>query len=106
MKKLIGLFFSIFFLIASVLNAETADDAEAKKLYKKCAGCHGKKGTNKAFGRSAVISGQSVEDLVEKITFFKTGDFKERGTMRVMNKQTKKLSESQIRILAEYISKL
>jgi len=75
-------------------------------LYKQCAGCHGEDGKHKAFGRSAVIAGQSKDKLLEKLSFFRNGSDEAEGTSKVMKKQLKNLSKKELEALAEYISKL
>ncbi|KHG35231.1 MAG: hypothetical protein OA34_00555 [Sulfurospirillum sp. MES] len=76
------------------------------QLFKQCAGCHGADGRNKAFGKSGIIAGQSAEDLMESIKFYRESEFKAHGTSLVMSKQTKNMSLQDISDVAHYISKL
>lgn len=103
MKNLIGLVL-LATLVLSV-QAEDYNSPRVKKLYKECAGCHGKDGKNRAFGKSDIIAGQSVSELVRKIISYKYNDFEGRGVKEVMNKQAKKLAKEDIKLLAEYISR-
>lgn len=84
------------------------DDAftRGEIIFKKCAGCHGSDGKNKAFGKSGVIAGQDAADLVESLTFYKESEFKGQGSTLVMAKQLKTFSAKDITDLALYISKL
>ncbi len=87
----------------AVDNKKFSKEAE---IFKKCAKCHGKDGRHRAFGRSEIIAGQDVTDLVETMKFFKDSKFKARGVTKVMAKLIKQLSYSEILKLAKYISKL
>ncbi len=80
--------------------------ADAAKIYQKCAGCHGEKGRHKAFNRSGIIGGEPKEEILEKLKFFKEGDFPSQSTSKVMKKQLKNLSEEDLEKLADYISHL
>lgn len=102
MTQRIWISFVISLLFHSFLNA--AEDG--KTLYAQCAGCHGKDGKNKAFGKSGIIAGQSVKYLVESIQFYRDSEFKAHGTSLVMSKQTKTMRDQDINAVAHYISKL
>lgn len=104
MLKPLLLLFSFLFS-TSLLNA--ADEpTRGAVLFKQCAGCHGADGQNKAFGKSGIIAGQSAEDIIESLNFFKESDFKTHSSTTVMAKQVKNLSNQDIIELAQFISKL
>lgn len=97
-----------FFLISVSTATFAANNNLSKeaKIFQKCAKCHGKDGRHKAFGRSEIIAGQDVTDLVESMKFYKDSKFKARGVTKVMAKLIKQLSYEEIINLAKYISKL
>jgi len=98
-------FFISFFI--TVCSLQAADQpSKAAMLFKQCAGCHGADGQNKAFGKSGIIAGQSAEDIIESLNFFKESDFKTHSSTTVMAKQVKNLSNQDIIDLANFISKL
>lgn len=104
MKKKLLFCISLLFL-GSFLHA-AQDPNRAATLFKQCAGCHGADGQNKAFGKSGIIAGQSADDLIESLTFFKESDFKTHSSTTVMAKQVKNLTDQDIIDLANFISKL
>lgn len=89
-------------LFSSFLQAQSSGEA----LFKQCAGCHGTDGHNKAFGKSGVIAGQSVEMLMESLKFYKESDFKTHSTTLVMSKQVKNMNVQDLLDVATYVSKL
>ncbi|HIC78516.1 MAG TPA: c-type cytochrome [Sulfurovum sp.] len=90
------------------VNKATATEAkvEAPASYAACAGCHGKDGTLKALGKSAVIAGQSKEDIITKMNGYKAGTLNVTGMGSLMKGQVAKLSDADIEALATYISGL
>ena len=105
MSKVFSLFIVLVCVNASLLNASESLERGAK-LYTQCAGCHGADGQNKAFGKSGIIAGQSAEDIIESLNFFKESDFKTHSSTTVMAKQVKNLSNQDIVDLAEYVHSL
>lgn len=95
----------LFLLLDPLLNA-AEELSKGALLFKQCAGCHGADGKNKAFGKSGIISGQSVEDLMESLAFFKESDFKTHSSTTVMAKQVKNLSHEDLLEVSHFISKL
>jgi len=91
--------------ISKVVVAQAPGDT-GKKLYAKCAGCHGSDGKNKALGKSAVLAGQSASDLADKLKAYKAGTRNVAGMGTLMTGQVSSLSKSDILALAEYISTL
>ena len=75
-------------------------------LFKKCVGCHGADGKTKALGKSAIIAGQSAEDLVKKMQEYKAGTRNVAGMGALMKGQVAGLSDEDIKALADYISNL
>lgn len=102
------MFFSLSTLLflSSSSCAQEASLERGAQLFKQCAGCHGQDGHNKAFGKSGIIAGQSAEDLMESIKFYRESEFKAHGTSLVMSKQAKSMSMQDINDVAHYISKL
>lgn len=93
-------------IFTSSLFARGEIYTEPVKVFKGCAKCHGSDGKNSAYGRSEPIAGQSIEDLVESINFFKDSELGGKGVILVMSKQLKHLNEEQIQNLAKYIYSL
>jgi len=101
---------------AKVAVTETADKVADKvdavvsgktgqMLFKTCAGCHGQKGEKIALGKSQVIQGWSVVKTSDALNGYKAGTY--GGVMKgIMVGQTKKLSENDVELIAEYISTL
>lgn len=85
-----------------------ADDAVARGeiIFKKCAGCHGLDGKNKAFGKSGIIAGQAPSDLMESLNFYKESEFKGQGSTLVMAKQLKTFNAKDLSDIVAYVSKL
>ncbi len=81
-------------------------NAEAKRLYSKCASCHGIDGKTKAMGKSAIIARQSSQDLQKKLKEYKEGKRDVSGMGSVMKNQVTSLSDKELKILADYISSL
>ena len=95
----------LFLLLSSLLNA-AEQPSRGALLFKQCAGCHGADGKNKAFGKSGILAGQSVEDLMESLAFFKESDFKTHSSTTVMAKQVKNLSNEDLLEVSKFISNL
>jgi cytochrome c553 len=74
-------------------------------LYKKCVGCHGLNGQKQALGKGQAIARQSIEELKQKITGYKNGNY--GGVMKgLMKSQVSTLNKKQIEALAKYINAL
>jgi len=80
--------------------------AKGKELYAKCAGCHGADGKTKALGKSAVIAGESAEDIEKKLQEYKAGTRNVAGMGMLMKGQVVSLSDEDIKALAAYIASL
>lgn len=90
------------------VNKATSTEAkvEAPASYAACVACHGKDGKLKALGKSAVIAGQSKEDIITKMNGYKAGTLNVTGMGALMKGQVSKLSDADIEALATYISGL
>ena len=87
-----------------VQDATTTVD-NGKTLYKACAGCHGASGEKAALGKSQVIQAWSAEKTEHALSGYKDGSY--GGAMKgLMKGQVSKLSDSDIKAVSEYISKL
>jgi len=76
-----------------------------KKIYKKCAGCHGADGSTKALGKSQVIKGWSAAKAEDALNGYRDGTY--GGDMKTLMKgQVSNLSDSDIKLVSDYISKL
>jgi len=75
------------------------------KLFVKCSSCHGLKAEKSALSKSQIIQGWSSDKITAAINGYKEGTY--GSTMKgLMKSQVKTLSPNEIKVLAEYISKL
>lgn len=81
-------------------------DEAGKAAYAKCSGCHGVDGKTKALGKSALLAGQSKDDLVSKINAYKAGTRNEAGMGNLMQGQVASLDDATVDAVATYISSL
>ena len=78
---------------------------DAQALFSKCSSCHGVNADKKALNKSQSIRAWSVDKLITAINGYKDGSY--GGSMKgVMKAQVSKLSDDEVKALAEYISKL
>ena len=90
---------------SGTVTQNTQSSTNAKELFTKCAGCHGNKAQNKALGVSHVIAGWDAKKIENALKGYKTGTY--GGSMKsIMKGQVLQLKDSDIKALAEYISKL
>ena len=69
-----------------------------------CAACHGQKAEKRALGKSQIIKGWSVQKTTDALNGYKDGSY--GGPMKgVMKGQVARLSEADIKDLAQMISK-
>jgi len=92
-------------LLISALLTSSLIAANGANIYKKCSKCHGENGKHKAFGKSSKIAGSKTEQTISVLNIFKNMSKYDKFA-KVMNKQVSKLSDEEIRAVAEYISKL
>ena len=90
-------------ILAALLTATVT--LNATPLYNACSGCHGVKGEKKAMGRSKVINKMSKKEIVTALKGYKAGTY--GGPMKaIMKGQSMRLSEADIKTLANYITSL
>ncbi|NKQ41085.1 MAG: c-type cytochrome [Sulfurovum sp.] len=94
---------SMLFISCSDKAGVAADGA---KLYETCAGCHGKDGKKKAFGKSGAIAGRDVDGLVKELEAYKAGKLNKKGMGGMMQGQLTHYSEEDIEAVSKHISKL
>jgi len=94
MKKLA---LALMFVGVSSLMASNGAD-----LFKRCAGCHGKDAGKHALGASQIIKGWDVAKTEEALHGYKKGTYggKKKGLMKG---QVMRLSDADIKAVAEYI---
>ena len=90
----------------AVKEAVSTENELGKKTYAKCVVCHGKTGTTKALGKSAVIAGQSAADLETKLKAYKAGTRSVAGMGKLMTGQVASMDDATIKAVATYISGL
>lgn len=99
------IFTRTFFLI--VLLFSTSYATNGSKLYRKCAGCHGRDARHAPYEREAgILHGRSQEELEIIITMIKNGEYKSDKINKIMRKAISKFSEQDVKDVAHYISKL
>ena len=86
-------------------NAVSSND-EGKNIYAKCSACHGVDGKTKALGKSAILAGQSKDDLISKINAYKAGTRNVAGMGNLMQGQVAGLDDAAVEAVATYISSL
>lgn len=77
-----------------------------KKIYSKCAGCHGTNGKKHALGKSDIIKGKNVNELKNALLEYKSGKRSAHGMGSVMKEQVKNLTNKEIDTLSVYLSNL
>jgi cytochrome c553 len=78
---------------------------DATALFRVCGGCHGMNGEKAALGKSQIIKGWEASKVEEALNGYKAGTY--GGAMKgLMKSQVDKLSDADIKALAEHISKL
>lgn len=77
---------------------------DAAKLYQVCAGCHGADGSKVALGKSQIIKGWDAQKIADALNGYKAGTYG-KAMKGIMVGQVSKLSDVEIKALAEHISK-
>lgn len=93
--------------VAKVEEVKEAVSTQASgaALYQVCAGCHGADASKPALGKSQIIKGWDADKIAAALHGYKAGAY--GGAMKsIMVGQVTKLSDSDIKTLSEYISKL
>ena len=84
----------------------STNSPSGKKLFKSCAGCHGSHAEKHALGKSEIIKDWSADKIQTALDAYKTGARNKHGMGMIMKGQASKLSDSDIKELSKYISKL
>jgi len=79
---------------------------EGKELFQPCKGCHGENGEVSALQKSAIIGGEDKNGLLYQLREYKAMRLNQYGLGGVMTGQVKNLSDNELIVLSEYISKL
>lgn len=96
----------ILFLIATVFALNLVAGDVASIYTKNCKVCNGNLGQKKAFGKSAVIGAWSAPQIEEALLKYKNDKSYGRSMKKTMQQQAKKLTDSEIKTLAQYIDGL
>jgi cytochrome c553 len=78
---------------------------DAAALFRACASCHGADASKAALGKSQVIKGWSAQKIADALHGYKNKTYG-GASKAMMQGQVAKLSDEDIKILAEYITKL
>ncbi len=88
-----------------IVGATTLFATDGASLYKACVGCHGINGDKAALGKSQIIKGWDESKIEKALQGYKAGTY--GGPMKgVMKGQAARLSDTDIKALAGYISTL
>ena len=90
-------------LLSGVATLAMADGAA---LFKKCGICHGEQGQKRSLNVSKVIAGWKAEDVVEALKAYKEKSRNQYGFGNMMGGQATKLTDEQMREVAEYVESL
>jgi cytochrome c553 len=91
--------------IDNVIETKSDSDDNAKTLFLKCSGCHGQKGELHALGKSQMINEWDEAKIESALLGYKNGTY--GGNMKgIMIGQVMQLSETDIKSLSKYISKM
>lgn len=90
-------------IFTSTVTLLTADGAS---VFKRCMVCHGEHGEKKSLGVSEIIAGWKEEKVIEKLKAYKANKLNQYGFSNMMSGQAIKLSDSDIKDVASYISTL
>jgi cytochrome c553 len=76
-----------------------------KDIFQTCAACHGSSAEKAALGKSQIIKGWGTSKVEQALNGYKDGTY--GGAMKgVMKAQASKLGKQDIKLVADYISKL
>lgn len=90
--------------VQEVVNDVVVSEASGAQLYAKCAGCHGITADKKALGKSAVIKEWDSTKVYNALKGYKDGSY--GGAMKgLMKSQVAGLSDGDMKVLGDYISK-
>ena len=92
-------------VLVAALGVSSLFANEGATLFKACVGCHGVNGEKQALGKSAAITGWEVDKTITALKGYKDGSY--GGAMKgVMKGQVARLSDEQIKAVAEHIASL
>jgi cytochrome c len=80
--------------------------ADGKTLTTKCVACHGTSFEKVALGKAAIVKGQKAETIETSLKGYKAGTLNKNGMGALMKGQVASLSESDIKVVAKYISEI
>jgi cytochrome c len=80
--------------------------ADGGTMFQKCASCHGAKAEKAALNKSEVIAGWKADKILDALKGYKAGTRNTKGMGAIMKVQTSTLSESDMKVLADYIAGL
>ncbi|BBG66113.1 cytochrome C553 [Hydrogenimonas sp.] len=81
--------------------------SEGEEIFNKiCFICHGKHAEKSSLGVSKVIAGWKAEKIVEKLKEYRSGNLNQYGFGNMMRNRATKLTDAQMRAVAEYIESL
>lgn len=80
------------------------DNIKAKKLFKNCQPCHGKKAELHALRRSDIIAYYKKDDIIDALKAYQKGKRDRHRFGYLMKGIVSNLSDYEISILADYIS--
>jgi len=102
MKRIIAITLTTVFAATLFAAAAMADGAA---LYGSCKGCHGADGSKTAMNVSPALKGQSADDLLTKLKGYKDGTYMiQEKTAPMMTKFVQKMSDEEMKSLADYIA--
>lgn len=108
MKKVVLAVFVVSMTLSNTLVAQSPKEFfQQKKLYRKCAGCHGKDGKHVPFEKeNGVLHGRDKQELKLIMEAIRDGFYKDDKLNKIMRKAIRKFSDKEIDMVAEYISEL
>ncbi len=94
-------------VFTSVLLISSLIASQGEEIFKKrCSVCHGKNAQKSSLGVSKVIAGWKSDKIIEKLKAYKSGKFDQYGFGNMMRNRATKLTEKQMKSVAEYIESL
>jgi cytochrome c553 len=91
--------------IEPMVSEELLVQKDGATLFRACASCHGADASKAALGKSQVIKGWSAQKIADALHGYKNKTYG-GASKAMMQGQVAKLSDEDIKILAEYITKL
>lgn len=89
----------------AILAGTSLFASDGAKVYNSCAACHGANAEKKALGKSEIIKGWDVEKTVAALKGYKDGSYG-KEMKGVMKGQVSRLSDEDIKAVAEHIATL